>query len=355
MSGGREVLRRTQPELACVVVDGRQLHQDRVRLFEVVAPDLFVLLDSVGRDLLEPVDEPFVKLGPRPLQQAEVRGIPDQDVREPVGLLTGEHRFVGVDQFLSLQTAEAGLDERPGRLADEVLDAAPEEHLSDHGAATDHRALRGGQPVEARGEERQDGGRDRDRALVADGHPGAGFVTAKDALVDQHRDHVLHEQRVALGRFDDPGTQPLVERRPEDVLDDARAFLLGQRRQRDPCCVLLVVDPLDLVVEEIRSRRADDQHGGFDRVQQVREELEEGRLGPVDVVDQHHGWTLARDDLEETARAPERLSHGERRVREADRRRDPLGGVAALLAGQRQELCPRRLEWDRRPRCRPPV
>ena len=55
-------------------------------LLEVVALDLLELLASplAKVDLLRPVDEALVEFGARALQQAVVRGVADQDVREPI-------------------------------------------------------------------------------------------------------------------------------------------------------------------------------------------------------------------------------------------------------------------------------
>ena len=64
-------------------------------------------------------------------------------------------------------------------------------------------ALVGRQPIQARGEQRMDGGRDRDARDVVDRAP-AVLGALQQAVVDEHAQRLLDEERVALRHLGDP-------------------------------------------------------------------------------------------------------------------------------------------------------
>ena len=95
-------------------------------------------------------------------------------------------------------------------------------------------------------------------------------------------------------------------------------------------------------VGELRSGRADDQDrdvaAGFD---DVIEQLQERRLGGVDVVDDDYEGSLGRLCLEELARPPEEFGHGVRGRRQADGRRDPVDdGLPVRVVGPEERRDP---------------
>ena len=65
------------------------------RLLEVVADDLLVLRYAVSRRVGKERREALVQLGASLLRHAPVRGITDEDVAEPVGVLSAQQLSVG--------------------------------------------------------------------------------------------------------------------------------------------------------------------------------------------------------------------------------------------------------------------
>ena len=84
LPGRGETRRRPHAELTPVVVQGPEICQVPVRLLEVVAEDLLVLglAVAVAVDALGPSDEPLVQGNARPLEDAGVRRVADEQVVE---------------------------------------------------------------------------------------------------------------------------------------------------------------------------------------------------------------------------------------------------------------------------------
>ncbi|MGH2499897.1 MAG: hypothetical protein ACRDF0_07395 [Candidatus Limnocylindria bacterium] len=117
--------------------------------------------------------------------RASVGGELDQDVLEAELAIGGAAR---PDQPLPLKRVEMPLDEGARLLRDQGDQHVDGKCRSDHGGASQQIALGGSQSVEARREERVQGCRYRDRALVL-----------------QCRNELLREQRVTLRGVDDAG------------------------------------------------------------------------------------------------------------------------------------------------------
>ena len=88
-AGRAEALRCLAPEIAPVPVKRAELPEVAVRLLEVVGEDLLVLaLAPRSRvDAHRPRSRTLVQLGPCPLQQVLVGGLPDQNVVEAIAFL----------------------------------------------------------------------------------------------------------------------------------------------------------------------------------------------------------------------------------------------------------------------------
>ena len=94
----------------------------------------------------------------------------------------------------------------------------------------------------------------------------------------------------------------------------------------------MVGGPLGVALGDLVAGRAQDQdRGTLDRLQQLVQEVEEGGLGPVQVVDEHHDRALCRERLQESSAAPHQLRNRELRGAEVDRGRDPLHDRLAIL------------------------
>src|SRR5581483_11041398 len=98
---------RANARRAAEVVERSQLGQVAVRLLEVVAEDLLVLglPPALAVDAIGPVDEALVQRRAGALEQAAVRGLPDQHVVEAEPLLLGRARL-GAQEALAHERAE---------------------------------------------------------------------------------------------------------------------------------------------------------------------------------------------------------------------------------------------------------
>ena len=221
---------RSAGEPVLVLAARAELDPEAVGLLEVVADDL-VELGAVAGVALGPGGQALVQLRAEPLRHRVVGGVADEDVAEAEAVLAGEGARVGLDQPLAHERLQAA-----GDLADlvrrrQVGDGAPPEDLSDHGGALQHRQLVLAEPVEAGGEhrlhrlrhaQRVDGGERLEPAVALD----------EDAVLDEHPQHLLEEERVAAGRAADRVRGLGVERAGE-VLEQRARLLARQRRQLD--------------------------------------------------------------------------------------------------------------------------
>ena len=180
------------------------------------------------------------------------------------------------------------------------------------------------EPVEARGQERLDRRRHRDLADVV-GEPPVALDPAERALVDEHRDELLDEQRVALGRADDRarGRRRRCPTVPEQVLDHLRRRLVVAERRRARCARVVAPSPQSGRVSS-RSWRAvhSEQHR---RAVDGRRRGARRRSSSVGSAQWMSSNTsderpLARRGSRAAADGPEHLGERERRVDEPDRR-----------------------------------
>ena len=328
-----------------MLVQGSELDQDQMCLLEVVPTDLLELHRSVGIRVFEPVHEPLVEVRAGALEQAVVRGLLDQDVDESEGLLPRERRPLLPDELLAAQRAERRPHVLPHGLGGQILDGAAVEHLAEDRTVLDDRPVGRAQPVEPRGDQGGDRRRDRERVDPGREDPLPVRALVERAVVDQHGEHLLHEERVAPGRGDDPLASGLVdERGTEEVLDDLGALVLAQRQEGDGSGTFALLGPVRMLVEQIASRRAHEHERRLGRVDDRADQVEEGLLGPVDVIDHDDERSLGGQRLEHARDRPERLLDREHGVDQTDRRADPLRHVRALRPEERLELGARVLQ-----------
>ena len=161
-------------------------------------------------------------------------------------------------------------------MEDRALDRGPQEKG----------ALVVGQALEPRGEQRRDRLRDRQLQQVARGDPAA--VEPREALVvDEHGQQLLGEERVAVGRFRDPGLD-LGREGPaaEQVGDQLPAVGVVQGLEHHRRRIELAAAPAGVVVEELRARHAQHEDRGVAReIREVADEIDERRLRPLQVVE----------------------------------------------------------------------
>ena len=173
--------------------------------------------------------------------------------------------------------------------------AAMEEPPLDRGALDD-RTLLGLEAVDARREQRLDRRR----------HGRVGCLR----VVGEHREQLLDEERIALGRLDDPALRLLRgARRPRSKpSDEARRLVRVEWVERDERRATTRRGPRRPRVEEIRTGEAEQQDRRVAREpDHVLEQVEQRGLGPVDVVHDDDQRPVGSERLEETAERPRRL------------------------------------------------
>ena len=100
-----------------------------------------------------------------------------------------------------------------------------------------------------------------------------------------------------------------------------------------------MVAPALALVQQLGAGGAEDHHRALDRPREVLDQVEQRRLGPVQVVDHQHQRLVGGERLQQPADAPEHLLDRERGVGQADHRLQAGGDGAA--SGQRLDLGPR--------------
>ena len=179
--GRREPRAGPRPDRLGPIVWRRELRSICVGLLQVIRDDLLLLHDRVAPHALEPVGEALVELGTLALGDRLVRGVADQHVTEPEGVLAGQRASLGPDQLLTDERHQVLGHPWTRRLRYEVADRTHEELLADHGRGPERRPLVRRQAVQPRGQQRLDRGRHRDLRQVSGRDPPA--VLARDQPV----------------------------------------------------------------------------------------------------------------------------------------------------------------------------
>ncbi len=205
-------------------------------------------------------------------------------------------RSVRTNQLLACQRLEGLGDGGPCRVGDRVGDGCLVKDLAHDGGPLDHGAFVLVQPVEASCEERLDRRRHANGADVAGCRP-VSIVADEQTVVDQHQQHLLDEQRVALGGLSDPRLDLLGKTgAAEKVPDQEPAFIFGERFEERGRRVQLPAGPAWASLEQLGPAEADEQDGRVARaIGQVLDQVQEGGFPPVNIVeDDHQRAELAR-------------------------------------------------------------
>ena len=245
------------------------------------------------------------------------------------------------------QRVQALADTVAQRRRCERFDRRARELQADHRRRFDRRALGRRESVQPRFEQRVDGRRDRDLdaalGAVFVGHPAPVQLVQGTAL-DQHRQHLLDVQRVALGSAHDARDYPGRQCRTADpVRDDLFGRRIGQGRQHEPARVDLRA-PVGQFLDQVVPRGGEDQdRHAAGRGKHVVQQIEEGAFRPVDVVDEDDERLRGRLHFEEAARGPVGLGERVGGGGQPDRAGQALGhrGVADRLVQAAQ----RKLGW----------
>ena len=259
--------------------------------------------------LLEPGGEALVQVGARRLRQRLVGGVADQEVAEAEAVLAGELRPVGPDQLLADERGQARRHLAPRR----ARAPAPR---------------RGGRPrprprpARARSARPGRAGRGGPRAAPA----ASAGRRPRPSAVAGHRDHLLDEERVAAGGAGDLRAQLAGEPLGDQLVDVLVAERLEPERDR----------PRRAALGQLRPRHAEQQDrraGGEQR--DVLEQVEEGLLAPLDVVEDDDQRSLRRRVLRAACGTPRRSPRPRSAAsRLAEQRADRRGG--RLVRGQQR-------------------
>ena len=185
--------------------------------------------------------------------------------------------------------------------------------------ALEHRPLARLEAVDARREKRVNR---RRHGLVC----GVG-------IVGEHGEHLLDEERVALGRVDDAiaergSDQPRRRRAPRSAPRTRRRSTA--RGRRSSCGA--GAPPRTGERRAGRAREAEEQdRAPLEKPSDVLEQVEQRRLGPVDVVHRDDERSRGRERLEQPAERPRGLLRRARLVVGADRARDQHSRIRTAL------------------------
>ncbi len=237
-------------DLAAVGVHRAELGQEPVGPLQVPAEHLPDLAAAGRVRLGQPAGVALVQLGPGLLGQRVVGGVADELVAELEAVAAAEGGLGRAQQLLADQGQQVGVGRGPGRLGGEGEHGRPVEGLAHDRRAVQQGPLLAGQPVQAGGQQRLDGRRGGGGGQVV-GHPAAA-VAAQPALLDQHGQQLLEEQRVALGGPGDAvGGVAGQGRLPGQVLQQGRRLLGGQRLQQHGAGVQAPARPAGPLLQQL--------------------------------------------------------------------------------------------------------
>ena len=173
---------------------------------------------------------------------------------------SGEARAIRADHVLADQRGQTPVHERYERLGRQRAHHLAMEDRALHGDAREQRALLLRQALEPGCEQRMDRGRHGQLGRLVREHP-ALVLASKQPVVDQHREQLLGEERVALAGIGDARGR-LVRRAgvTEQVLHELPGLVRAERLQEDRCGVQLPATPAGTRLEQLGPRRAQQDH-----------------------------------------------------------------------------------------------
>ena len=280
--------REARPLGELVIVAARRADELECRAPVVREHLRVVLRPTKARD---PLGTCAVPLRPVRARDLPVGDVADERMREGELALAFERRAsLATDEALALEGVQRG-----GRGVGVASEPARPEHLPDDGCILQEALLGVRKPVEASGNDALKGLREGE--LI------------RRALLDVQLDELLRVERVAAGSLEQRllrlGRQ---HRASEEVRDELRRLLVGERRERERRRVELAAAPARPPLEKLGPRGRDDQQRNVgDPVDELVEEVEEALVGPVDVLGDEDERTLLRKPFEEASPRGERF------------------------------------------------
>jgi len=280
-----------------------------------------------------------VQLHPGLLGHGRVDGVADQQVAELVAGLGGQPGRGRAQELAPHQPAQPGRHLGPGAGRRQLGHRVALEGLADHRGPLQQVPVAAVQPVETGRDQRLDGRGHGSGGQVA-GHLPATGLAAQPALLDQGGQQLLDEQRVPAGGPGDPlpgrggqgpGAGQSVQQRPRVVRP--------QRLQQHADGVGPAAGPGRALLQQLGPGDGDEQDRGLvAALAELLDQVEEGRLGPVEVVEHHNERALGGQGLQQAAGRPGGLLDRGRVGLQPDQLPDPLGhqvpvGVAPVDQG----------------------
>src|SRR5262245_15443608 len=256
-----------------------------VRLLGVVAEYLVDLPRPFARCPLEPFREALVQLGPCLLRDADVGLVADQDVPEAEGVLPGEYRAVRTDHLLADEREEMRSQGGAFSFRREEGDRAAPKLPADDGGSFDQRTLRGLQTVEAGSEQSMNRRRNRE---LRRWFPGL-----------DHREHLLDEQRVSIGRVGNCAQDVRADFRiAAQKVEELRGLLV--RKWLEPDRARVARDqPGGAPLEQLGAREAkNEERSVAGPACEVLDQVEEGFVGPLEIVERENHGSPVRQPFE---------------------------------------------------------
>ena len=246
----------------------------------VVGEQLGPALGPVGGQPLDPGGRPAVLVGPLGPQHLPVGHVPDQGVAERV-LDLARHPRDGraLEELAGLEAGQGGFQVGEAPAGDLGQRAQPAD-LAEHGRVVEHRLVGGGERVQAGGHDGVHPGGQGDGGAPVGGGPAAA--------VAQHPHVLLGEQGVAA----DPAEQGGVDLGGQAVVGQEggqQAGGVGVAEGAEPDGGPAGA-PAGPALQQLGPGRGQDQDGRRPgvRLDQALDEVEQGVVGPVQVLEGQH-------------------------------------------------------------------
>ena len=221
-------------------------------------------------------------------------------------VLAGKFGRCRPDEAFSHERHQVSADRRELALRRERCDRTSPELAPDDRRSLEHCTLVGVETVEAACEQRFDRRRNGCEVVIL-------------ARLLDPGDELLGEQRVALGELDDAAALVFVDGVAGEVGDERSGVVAVERTESQRRDAGLRVGPRRPFIEQVRACDREQKNRCIVRPRsEVLDEVEEGRLGPVDVVEDHHERALAREGLERAPHGPGGVACGRGHLATAD-------------------------------------
>jgi hypothetical protein len=264
-----------------------QLGTESVCLLEVVADDLL----GPFLALFEPGCETLVELTPRLFRDSRVGDVTDKDVVEPEGVLRLAARTRGMEQASPYERLQPTVCGHNLIRRSQVHDRGAREFPARNGSPLEHGSFLWVEPIEAAREQRFHGRGNRLESLRS------RFLVESQQLLD--------EEWIPLGDVRDARSRLGPDSCAGELPDERVGFCSSERLQPENVTVGAQAGPL---VTQLRARKAEDEQRRFDGPRgEVLDEVEQGRLCPMQVFEHEDQWKPASERLEQPPGGPEQL------------------------------------------------